>query len=902
MSSPPSPRIAATIEKTGCVLDGIKLVEVVSVNVIDALLNSKLLLDKWDANNYSHHMAKQLYQNETHQLEEYKQKIKNNTVQVSYKKPKHGYGRAFVVNSLGFTAFRKRPRNTFIRNNYIDADINNAQPEIARNICRDNEIACPFIDKLCDDRDNCFKMVMDEWDVSRDVAKKLFLRIFFKGGVKGWCDEFGLKYKKNNFIADLIKELDRIAKYLKKNNSSFYECVRKNKEFKGEDDKNLLGSFFSLYLQEYEVRIVGSVLHWIIHNTRITKVRGVKGDVATYEFDGLKLPRCGVEAFGGCDELIDTLNKKTEELTGFKLKWAIKPIENYYDLAGVEDCHIVCDNGCDGSEDEVVEVVHINPELIIAMDYVHNFNERLHLGIAELVKLLAEEWFVFTNGEWFCWDCRKNKWDNCDRALKHFIMYNVVEHIEKLILKFEGLYNTVFGLILSPKTNDDYWTLLNRTFDKLKRRCFDNAELKKSVDTCKILLTKDTMKFDFKEHLLGFDNGVFDITENKFRPYNFDDYVSMSCGYDFEDLRNCTDKEYIDKIHKINQLLEQIFPNEEHRKLVLMILASGLYGRCIEKFFVFNGGGGNGKGFLNELMMYCLGDYGYNCDVSLLTSALDKNSNSPNPSLAGMDKKRYVIFKEPPADKKINNSTMKDITGGGVVKARMCYSNKTDADLHNTTGLEANVRPLLAEKPTQADARRIVDVLFGSTFSSNAAEVEAAKKEGLPWFLADASLKNDSWKADHRVPFMNILINYLIELRNEKFNIDKFVPDDVKRRGEEYLQSCFDVNRLFVSLYERVEIDKDTDEKKHPFVSLKDVCYEMQNCEEYGLLTKFEKRKMSVKNIKEFFETNFAYRKCFRDRHKYYDKEGNRMECRSVLLGWKLKIVEEVEEEVENDL
>ena len=49
----------------------------------------------------------------------------------------------------------------------------------------------------------------------------------------------------------------------------------------------------------------------------------------------------------------------------------------------------------------------------------------------------------------------------------------------------------------------------------------------------------------------------------------------------------------------------------------------------------------------------------------------------------------------------------------------MLYSNKTDILLFNTTVLECNDRPKLRYNPTNADARRFVDVLFGSSFTDN---------------------------------------------------------------------------------------------------------------------------------------------------------------------------------------
>ena len=170
-------------------------------------------------------------------------------------------------------------------------------------------------------------------------------------------------------------------------------------------------------------------------------------------------------------------------------------------------------------------------------------------------------------------------------------------------------------------------------------------------------------------------------------------YFVLIC-YDFDALTEGVSltAEQTALLDEITTVMAQIFPEQDVRELVWRICASGLSGLCIEKFFVLNGGGGNGKGWLNEFMMYCLGDYYADVDVSLLQKKYKPNSSSPNPSLANIDKKRYIVFKEPSASKGLDNDEIKRLTGGGKLKGRILYSNKTDILLFNTTFLECNDR------------------------------------------------------------------------------------------------------------------------------------------------------------------------------------------------------------------
>jgi phage/plasmid-associated DNA primase len=78
----------------------------------------------------------------------------------------------------------------------------------------------------------------------------------------------------------------------------------------------------------------------------------------------------------------------------------------------------------------------------------------------------------------------------------------------------------------------------------------------------------------------------------------------MSCGYDYSD---CIDTV---KLQEVNALLNSIFPNPEKKQLILEILSGGLTGRAIEKFVLFNDGGRNGKGLLNDFVKITFGEYG----------------------------------------------------------------------------------------------------------------------------------------------------------------------------------------------------------------------------------------------------------------------------------------------------
>ena len=149
-----------------------------------------------------------------------------------------------------------------------------------------------------------------------------------------------------------------------------------------------------------------------------------------------------------------------------------------------------------------------------------------------------------------------------------------------------------------------YWN--SKDFVSLKSRIekLKCVSFKRDIEeTYKEYGVNDEVKFDEKWNLFGFKNIVFDLEEGIFRDYRFDDYVSTTCGYDW---REPTDKE----LKTVSDLIESIMPVKDERDLLLQIMCTALDGKCLEKFVIFNGGGGNGKGVIDDLLLKAVGNYG----------------------------------------------------------------------------------------------------------------------------------------------------------------------------------------------------------------------------------------------------------------------------------------------------
>lgn len=884
-----------TITKTASVLDGMKLIECIPKERIQAILKSDQLLPMW-RNRFHEQELQRIFSNEGEQLIQYLRNYvdKVGGVPVKYKKPRNGWGRVYPDKSCGLTSFRRKIRNTLINDLYYDFDLKNAHPTILRNLCKSNGIPHPQLEKYCDQRNEILQEVQSKFNVSKDVAKELFIRICYSGTFQSWCIENGISAEHSGYdFASLFEnEIQIIAKRIKKENPQLWDCARKK------DRDNQMGTFMSLYNQEWEQRILEKVMCEIWGTELMNMTGGLKS--GTYEFDGIKLPKNQVEEFGGISAVVDFLNMFTNQETGFTLEWVHKPTEGVFEL------------------DELIEEVSVaskpNELLSQTCSGINNTISRSDTGIIELINKILPNHYVYsidkidpTKGTWYCWD--DSRWVLGDAPLRRAIIYKVEEYWATEMKTWNDMFKG--GEIDEEEENDPNYKIWSETTALIKKRLFmlhGSGGVSSCVSIAKSLLQNDRLEFDANPDLIGFENGVFDIATGTFRRYRFDDYITMSAGYNLVlftppfkmensegEIINIEDCDFCEtslslyrkSFETITNAFNEIMPDEDMRNFLFKILSTGFSGRAIEKFFVFNGSGRNGKGLTNEFMERVLGDYF--ASVSPLIFSEDpkkKSTSTANPELAKLNKARYVVAKEPAKDCPLNNSTIKDMTGGGSISARMLYSSHSIVRLFLTLVMECNKKPPFKEDPTDADAERIVDLLFGSKFSSDEKEWDITTGENNHIYPVSADLKNELKTSDiHRNTMANILLVNLMEVRDVGYNMNAFRPECVKERSLEYIQNSYDIHNIFQELFEkRVEENKDLyinykGKTEDCDWTLSKIAVSIRKSSSFISLDKRKQKEYSAKAIEEFLTTNVLYKKyVYKDSHKH-----------AVLLrGWRL--------------
>jgi P4 family phage/plasmid primase-like protien len=189
--------------------------------------------------------------------------------------------------------------------------------------------------------------------------------------------------------------------------------------------------------------------------------------------------------------------------------------------------------------------------------------------------------------------------------------------------------------------------------------------------------------------LVGFADGVLELRHMgpdgqphiMFRPGRPDDCVSFQMGRGLVGMDAIPYIAYdpantVPEHAEIFDFFKKIYPDPVLREYVLTLLSSCLEGANREqKFYIMTGVGSNGKSKLVELMNTTFGEY----QETLATTALTRkraDAGAANPELIVLKSKRFVSMSEPDEGEKINTSSMKQLSGEDIVKARALFSDQ----------------------------------------------------------------------------------------------------------------------------------------------------------------------------------------------------------------------------------
>jgi len=353
--------------------------------------------------------------------------------------------------------------------------------------------------------------------------------------------------------------------------------------------------------------------------------------------------------------------------------------------------------------------------------------------------LKHNEWYVFKGHRW-------------EPEENGYSLNNIInEKIYDEYLKVSNLYHQI-ALNASGKDKDTLIELQTKTLAFATK--LHTTKFKKDIIAECAILFYDRLffnKLDEKRNLLSFENGILDLDNMKFRDGYPEDFITFSTKINYfpYDPNNNIIKE-------VENFFVDILPEEDIRTYVLKYLGICLQGHVPdEKFYIWTGGGGNGKSLTIKLLLDSLGDYGTIIPVSLLTHKRAA-SNVASPELAKLKGKRFCVFQEPENNDVIQVGLMKELTGNDKIQARALYGAPIEFYPQFKTLLACNKLP---EIPSTDGGtwRRIRVVPFEMRFTDTVVEPNDRKKD------PDLRRKMETWNQ----AFISILVEYNKRFKQE---------------------------------------------------------------------------------------------------------------------------------------
>lgn len=371
----------------------------------------------------------------------------------------------------------------------------------------------------------------------------------------------------------------------------------------------------------------------------------------------------------------------------------------------------------------------------------------------------------------------------------------------KDILSIPGILNTI---------RKDCGDIIHDILDKCKLTDTDSQMIKILLDAYRKLSTAGFLKgvaaflqgLYYREHIekkmnsnrdiFVFNNTILDTTTYEFRDIQPDDYVSVTCGYDYREPQE-------DEKLVVKGFLEKIFPKPEILEYVLKVLTTTFVGYNRAEFFhVFTGLGANGKSCLVDLCKIVFGNYYRTLSSSYLTKDDDGKKDRPLPELADADYIRMLVMAEPEEKDKLQVGMIKLFSGSDPIKGRSLYSNFVNEYVPQfKLWIMANDIPKLS-KYDQGIERRMRCIHFPTRFVTNPKYENEEQRDET---LKEKIMKDETWKYG----MLGLLLDVAKIIKVDIINM----PLEVKEFTDEYLLQNNPVGSWLKKYYERTDSRND---------------------------------------------------------------------------------------------
>ncbi len=382
--------------------------------------------------------------------------------------------------------------------------------------------------------------------------------------------------------------------------------------------------------------------------------------------------------------------------------------------------------------------------------------------IAYLYYSISEHKYIYKQGKGFGWyEYNKN---------------NIIEHTgEEPVSMTPHITNTLLPYITEQRNlivpTDKYYKEKMKSYDYAYKTIGTkyNSQI---ISFLKELYMDDELinKIDNNINVIAFEDYLYDININKFRPIEKSDYISVTTGYKAP-IKIINNKIELDinkeTTEEIKKLLKSIFENDDLIEYYLITTGLSLFTTKLFSIYLHVGSGGNGKGILATLVRKALGmsssgtSYFTSTENDFLTTNFE--GQKPNSSLANAKSSRYLFVSEPDNGRNgcsLQVDFIKRITGGDPITTRDLNKSNISYIPKFSVNLQCNNIPSI-DKIDKGILRRIKILPYIFSF------VDKPKKEN--------ERKRD-YKLQEKISsdiFRNNFILLLFEIASKYYNVDE---------------------------------------------------------------------------------------------------------------------------------
>lgn len=291
----------------------------------------------------------------------------------------------------------------------------------------------------------------------------------------------------------------------------------------------------------------------------------------------------------------------------------------------------------------------------------------------------AKSWYTYDNGAW-----RKD--------VGSLLVAEKIKEFTRLMVLY-------CGEIPDEDKRKDYFKFVSKMGD----RRFRDRLMKDAASVCRIY----AHQFDAHPNLINCLNGTYDLDTLTFREHDWQDLLTMQTRFEYTLKQDVSCPRWLKFIDEIT------CGDADKADYLQRALGYSILGTSKEEcmFILYGKTTRNGKSTLLGTIHHLLGDYASVSPVSIICkSERSKNAEAASPTIAALKGKRFVTMSESNQYGRLDEETIKQLTGGEEIAARNLYESMMTFLPQFTLWLSCNDLPAVHDKSLFASDRvRVIE-------------------------------------------------------------------------------------------------------------------------------------------------------------------------------------------------